>query len=68
MPAYVADEIHAYAPGPLIVQIAVQTQGAEMAAEFSEEQGRGLPAAGVARALAAEQDDGAVAAGAGGEW
>lgn len=65
MPAHVADEIDAHAPGPLVVQIAVETQGAEMAVEFSEEQWCGLPAAGVAGALAAEEDEGAVAAGAG---
>lgn len=36
-----------------------------MAVEFTEEEGRGLAAAGVAGSLAAEEDYGAVGAGAG---
>ena len=52
-----ADEINPDASGPLIVQVAVETQSTQMPFEFSAEEGRGLSAAGVAGFLGAEEDE-----------
>ena len=56
MPPNMANEINTHAAGALVVQISIQTQRAQVPAEFAEEQRRGLAATGVAGALAAEQD------------
>lgn len=68
MPAHMAYEINGHAPGPLIVEIAIEAQGAEMPTEFAQKEGRRLAATGVTGALAAEEDEGAVGTGAGWEW
>ena len=63
MPADVADEVDAHAAGPGVVGVAVQAEGAEVALELPPEDRRRLPAAGVARLLAAEEDEVAVRTG-----
>lgn len=62
-----ADEIDAHAPRPLVVCVPVQAERAQVALEFSAQEGRGLPAAGVAGALGAEEEEVSVGVGAGGE-
>ena len=65
MPAHVRDEVDADAAGPLVVQVAVESQRGEVALEFLAQEGCGLAAAGVAGFLAAHQDEVFVGAGAG---
>lgn len=64
VPADMADEVDAHAAGPRVVHVAVEAQRAEVAFELAFEQGRRLPAAGVAGALGAHEDEVFVRAGA----
>lgn len=50
------DEVHAYATGPLIVQVSKQTERAEMTLEFLSEDRCALTAARVARFVGAKED------------
>lgn len=54
--ADMADEIDAHATGSLVVQVAVEAEGAEVALKFAAEQGRGLSASCVPGALGTEED------------
>lgn len=67
MSADMRDEVDAHSPGPLVPEVAVQSERPEVSLEFAAQEGRRLPAAGVARFLRAEEDEVAVWAGAGGE-
>lgn len=62
-----ADEEDSHAAWSVVVEVAVEAAGAEVAFEFSAEEGGGLAAAGVAGALGAEEDEVGVGVGAGGE-
>lgn len=71
MPAHVADEVDAHAARPRVVHVPVQAQRPEVAFELAFQQGGRLPAAGVAGALGAHEDEVFVRAGArveGGGW
>ena len=56
---------HSTTISPLVVQVAVEPQGPEVALELAAQERRRLPAARVARLLAAQEDQVLVRAGAG---
>lgn len=58
-------EICPYAPGPLVFLISVKSQGPQQPFELAFEEGRGLTASCVARALGAHAEEVSVLAGAG---
>ena len=63
----VVDEVDAHTAGTVIVEVAVQAKGTEVALElFAEERG-GLAAAGVAGAVGTHEDEGGVGDGFGAE-
>lgn len=62
-----ADEVYPHAARPLVVQVTVETQGSQVALEFSTQQGRGLAAAGITGLLAAHENQVFVGTWAGGE-
>ena len=63
----VADEIDTHAAGAVVVEVAEQPQGPQVALELLAEQRRALAAPRVARLLGAEQDEGAVGRRVGGQ-
>lgn len=65
VPAHVVDEVHPHAARSLVVEIAVQAQGSQVPLQLLPQYGRALSAAGVARLVGAEEDQGAVWGGAG---
>lgn len=62
MAADVVDEVDADSAGPFVFQIPVQAQRTQVPLELAAEQRRGLSAAGIARAVGAEQDEVSVGA------
>lgn len=64
VPADMADEVDAHAARPRVVHVPVQAQRPEVAFELAFEQGSRLPAARVAGALGAHEDEVFVRAGA----
>ena len=60
MPPNVRNKVDSHSTRPFIVEIAVQAAGAQLSLEFFAQQGRRLAAAGVAGALGAEKDEGAM--------
>lgn len=57
MTADVVDEVDAAAAGALVMQVAVQAEGLQVALELAAQERGGLAAAGVACLVAAEQDE-----------
>ena len=64
MASNVTDEVDADTAWAFIVQIAVETEGTEVALKFATEKGSGLAAAGIAGLLRAHEDEVGVGTGA----